>query len=160
MIDIAEKLIPQEKKIEFILCGNGEIKRVKMILEKKGIKQYFNIPGCITDKEKYFKDANIFVLPSYYEGVPISILEAASYSLPIIATSVGGIPEVIEDGVNGFLVNPGDIEAFKNKILKLIRSVSLRNKMGKNAYYSVKDKFDVNIITRQLNAIYQELSDR
>jgi len=160
LIEAAEKIISHEQNVQFVLCGNGDIKKIISIVEKKGIKKYFKIPGCVEDKEKYFKEANIFVLPSYFEGVPISILEAASYSLPIVATNVGGIPDVIDNGESGFLVNPGEIKALENKILKLIRSNKLRNKMGKIAYFKAKNKCDMNIIIKQLNYIYRGLFDR
>ncbi|MHA1343133.1 MAG: glycosyltransferase family 4 protein [Promethearchaeota archaeon] len=157
LIEAAEKLIHHEQNIKFILCGNGEIKNVKKLIQRKRIKQYFIITGGIVNKEKYFRKADIFVLPSYYEGMPISILEAASYCLPIVATKVGGVSEIIKDGLSGFLIEPGDIEELKSKILKLISSTSLRKKMGIIAYDKVKNRFNVNIITKQLARIYQEL---
>ncbi|MHA1380992.1 MAG: glycosyltransferase [Candidatus Helarchaeota archaeon] len=157
LINVAEKLISNYQNIRFTFCGDGEVMKIKAIVERKRIKKYFEIPGCIIKKEKYFKDADIFVLPSYYEGVPISILEAASYSLPVVATKVGGIPEIIKDGESGFLVTPGDIEGLKNKILKLARSKSLRFKMGNIHHEIVKNKFDIDIISKQLISIYQSL---
>lgn len=63
--------------------------------------------------------ADVYVLPSYKEGLPISILEAMSYSLPVISTRVGGIPEIIMNGKNGLLINPGDKEALYESIIKL-----------------------------------------
>ncbi|MDN3513892.1 MAG: glycosyltransferase family 4 protein [Candidatus Brocadia sp.] len=157
LLDISKDIIVQFKNIKFVLCGDGEVEKVKTIVAENGLMQYFEIPGWITDKEKYFKEANIYVLPSYNEGLPMSILEAASYGLPVISTPVGGIGEVIEDDADGFLINPGDTEALKEKILLLVNSVELRTRMGREALRIVKEKFEVNKIVEQLNNIYQAI---
>lgn len=159
LIKSASKVITQEQNIKFVLCGDGEIEKVKKFIAERELAKYFDIPGWITDKKKYFLEADIYILPSYNEGLPMSILEAASYGLPIISTPVGGIPEVVEDGLNGFLINPGDIETIVKRILTLIGSPELRNRMGQYAYNKMKNKFDVNIIVKQLDNIYKELLD-
>ena len=107
-------------------------------------------------KYKYYKQADIYVLPSYAEGLPMSILEAASYGLPIVATRVGGIPEIIDDGVNGFLIDPGDKGALTDRLLRLIENPELRSQMGRAAYQKVKEKFDVDTVVKQLDSLYQE----
>jgi len=157
LIKAGEKIIPCKKNILFVLCGNGEIAKAKQMIVDKGIQRYFKIPGKVDDKEKYYSEADIFVLPSYYEGIPVSILEAASYALPIIATSVGGIPEVIKDGKNGLLFEPGDVEDLSGLILKLIDSPNERKRMGKQAYDLVNEKFNINLISQQLESIYRNL---
>ena len=154
LIKVAEGIDLKHNNIKFILCGDGDIEKVRRMVNTMGIDQYFEIPGWTQDKVTFFKKADIYVLPSYNEGMPMSILEAASYGLPIISTPVGGIGEVIEDGVNGFLVNPGDIEALKEKILLLVNSVELRTRMSKEALRIVKEKFEVNKIVEQLNNIH------
>lgn len=157
LVKSASKVLLQEQNIKFVLCGDGEIEKVRRIIQKRGLARYFDIPGWITDKIKYFREADIYILPSYYEGLPMSILEAASYGLPIISTPVGGIPEVVEDGLNGFLINPGDIETMTERLLTLILSPELRSRMGQCAHNKIKTKFDVNTIVKQLDSIYQEL---
>jgi len=107
--------------------------------------------------DDYYKHADIFVLPSYNEGLPMSILEAGSFGLPVISTPVGGIPEVIEDGVNGYLIEPGDIEALKDRLLLLANGPELREKMGKNLKILIGEKFNEKKMVNQINFIYQEL---
>ena len=81
-------------------------------------------------KIRLLNQANAYILPSYNEGLPISILEAMSYQLPIISTKVGGIPEIVKDGVNGYLIEPGNKQQLKSAIDKLIFDKSIRVSMG------------------------------
>ena len=156
LIDIAHKLKDSQRKVKLILCGDGDVDKVMDEIRKKNLAPFFEVPGWITDKDKYYKQADIYVLPSYAEGLPMSILEAASYGLPIVATRVGGIPEIIDDGVNGFLIDPGDKGALTDRLLRLIENPELRSQMGRAAYQKVKDKFDVDTVVKQLDSLYQE----
>ena len=76
--------------------------------------------------------SDIFILPSYAEGLPIAILEAMAAKLPVISTSVGSIPEVIKEKINGYLIKPGDYKALANRIILLAKNKSLRMKIGNN----------------------------
>ena len=89
--------------------------------------------------------------------MPMTILEAMSYGLPVIATNVGGIPEVVEDKVSGFLINPGDYSSLAEKIELLAKEHDLRKKMGQQGYRIVREKFDIDVITKKLNNFYDEL---
>jgi len=104
-----------------------------------------------------YKNADIYILPSYNEGLPMSILEAMTYCLPIISTPVGGIPEAVHDGVNGYLINPGDCKALAEKIELLATDKPLREQMGLASYKLVQEKFDINVIIKQLKEIYQDV---
>lgn len=155
LIKVGEKIITKNRNVKFVICGNGEIKKVRFIVDEKGISQYFDILGWITEKKKYFEESDIYILISYFEGMPVSVLEAASYGLPIIATSVGAIPEVVQDGLNGYLVSPGDVEEIAKKLLELIYDKNLRRLMGMESYNIANKKFEANIIAKRLSAIYQ-----
>ena len=99
---------------------------------------------------------DVFVLPSYNEGLPISILEAMSYNLPIISTKVGGIPEILKNEYNGYLINPGDLIALENAISALINNPSKRKLQGKRSGEIVKSFLPEQVI-RQLDYLYKEL---
>ena len=105
--DIAKKIIEHNSNVKFVLAGSGEIEKLQAIIEKKGISQYFSFPGWIKkeEKEKLLQEADIFFLPSYTEGMPMSILEAMGYGLPIVTTNVGGIPQLVENGKNGYMID-------------------------------------------------------
>jgi glycosyltransferase involved in cell wall biosynthesis len=109
------------------------------------------------EKLEIFFESDIFILPSYGEGLPITILEAMAAGLPIIATSVGAIPEIIEDGKNGFLTEAGDYVGLAKKILKLARDMKLRQEMGKNNIEKIERQYNKDLIVSKLSAEYEKL---
>ena len=157
LLKTAENLIQKHINIKFILCGDGCVEDLRQRVLEKFPEEFFDIPGWITNKAKVYQQADIYVLPSYNEGLPMSILEACNYGLPIVSTPVGGIPEIIEDGTNGFLVKPGDVKALEERLLRLIESPELRKKMGRKGYEKVKDKFNIDHIVDQISKLYEEL---
>ena len=104
-----------------------------------------------------FESAEIFVLPSYAEGFPISIIDALSNACAIITTPVGGIPDILENNINCLMVEPGDIDSLTNAISQLLKKKELRDKLSSNSLQLAKQEFDVNIITSQLSDIYKSL---
>lgn len=90
-------------------------------------------PVSVDERISFFQNADIFVLPTYAEAMPVSVIEAMASGLAIITTPVGGIPELIEDGVDGFLVEPGDVKALAERIVYLVRNPEVRRKTGRNA---------------------------
>jgi glycosyltransferase involved in cell wall biosynthesis len=99
-------------------------------------------------------------LPSYSEGLPITILEAMATGLPIIASSVGSIPEVIQDGKNGFLIEAGDYKALAEKIKLLIRNKDLRQQMAINNVKKIAANYDKNVVLLQLRNEYDKLLEK
>jgi glycosyltransferase involved in cell wall biosynthesis len=109
------------------------------------------------EKDRTLAQADCFVLPSYAEGLPMAMLEAMACGLPVIATTVGGIPEVITDGKEGFLVAPGDIGALADRMIKLARDISLRQLMGQNALDRVVREFSLDKMCDRILDIYQDV---
>lgn len=157
LIEAADKLLAETKDVFFILCGDGEVGKVNDLIDRKGIAKYFSLPGRVDDKHRYLSEGDIFVLPSYFEGIPISVLEAAGYKLPVVATAAGGTPEAVCNNENGFLIEPGNIDRLKEKLLILVNSPELRKRMGENAYEVIKSKFDIRVVEKKLDSIYQNL---
>jgi O-antigen/teichoic acid export membrane protein/glycosyltransferase involved in cell wall biosynthesis len=108
-------------------------------------------PVALTRRVEYFKRADIFILPSYAEGLPIAVLEAMAAGLPIITTPVGGIPELIEDGVEGMLVQPGDCQALAEAVARLLGDAELRRQLGERAQRRAS-RFDLAQVLAQLGA--------
>lgn len=98
--------------IHLTICGMGEDENMKDLIEKIKVEKSIEYKGWVEgeEKEKLIQQSDIFILPSYFEGVPMSILEAMSYSKPIISTNVGGIPSIVKEKHNGWLVRPGKLE--------------------------------------------------
>ncbi len=148
------KIIPE---LSLILGGDGEIEQVHVYAEKLGIKKAVNTLGWIDGKEKeqILAQASILVLPSYFEGLPICIIEAMAQGIPVVATNVGGISDIISDGYNGILVEPGNIEELAKALSRLLLDEELCKKMSLNAYKTAQDKFATEPIMNQLGKIYK-----
>jgi glycosyltransferase involved in cell wall biosynthesis len=110
-------------------------------------------------KARLFKAASLLVLPSYAENLPFVVLEAMGADLPVVATSVGGIPELIQDGVTGFLVEPGDREALADRILRLLGDQELRESMACAARKRVISRHSPETAERVLDGLYGSLVD-
>jgi glycosyltransferase involved in cell wall biosynthesis len=116
-------------------------------------------PAPLEQRVKFFKQADLFVLPTYAEGMPVAVLEAMAAGLPVITTRVGGIPELIEDGVEGFLIAPGDVEALADRITRLIRDPSERRRMSERGQAKARN-FDEKLFLARLGAQLRLATDR
>lgn len=147
----------------FQLAGLGETeadeKRIASELDKNNIKRKVNLLGYIQGQEKanLFASSDIFVLPSYTEVFPMVILEAMSAGMPVIATPVGAIPDIIEEDVNGFIVPQGNYQLLAEKILYLVRNPQKRIEMGRNNFQKFKQEYSVEINVDRIDKIYQSL---
>lgn len=160
----AYDLINAVRKIRLLnftldLIGDGEGDKIRAIVKRKNLNKLVNIQDWIPHEKVWslYDEADILVLPSYAEGMPMSILEAVGKGLPVIATSVGGIPEVVIDGKNGFVIEPGDIEALAEKLNILISDASLREEMGRNGLKLAGEKFSIDKIFSQLQELYNTM---
>ncbi|GAI08660.1 unnamed protein product, partial [marine sediment metagenome] len=130
------------------------------ICQKEEISRYIEFLGYLRGEEKIqvFITSDIFILPTYHpEGFPYAILEAMSAGLPIISTPIGAIPEIIEDGANGFLIPPKIPYILAEKILTLIEDKSLREKMGAENMKKAQEKYDVKVVCKIFEKIYKEI---
>ena len=159
-------LIKASKYIDFkknnailYLYGDGEIKEAKKEIHKLNLSNSVKVMGWIEGIEKtnLMKGSYIYVLPSYYEGLPMSILEAMSFGMPIVSTTIGGIPYAVRNGVDGFLVEPGNWEKISEKINLLLEDEKLWHKMSLAAQEQIKYKFSIKGLEKKLRLIYQHL---
>jgi len=128
----AASLIPEvQKRLRFVVVGDGEcLKELEQLVESKGLPGIFKFAGFHSDTFQYMRSFDIFVLPSLSEGLSSAILEAMASSLPIVATRVGGIPELVTDGENGLLVAPADPAALALAIQRLAENPGESIQMG------------------------------
>ncbi len=147
--------------LHVILAGKGQLKDT---IEKQAnilrIQNRIHILGLRNDVPDLLKASDIFVLPSFSEAMPLSLLEAISSGLPVIATNVGGIPEIIEHKKSGFIIPPGDYKLLAMKILELAICDKERKDMGLQAKKIARKKFDISIMTSQYEAIYKEYAKK
>jgi glycosyltransferase involved in cell wall biosynthesis len=150
---------PDKKQdTSLIIAGDGEGKRARDMIAELNLSQYIKILDWVDEKQRdeLLAKSDVFILPSYNEGLPMALLEAMSWELAVITTPVGGIPELIVDHDNGLLVKPGCISDLSLAIESLISNQELRRKLSKNARESVKP-FNVNNYMISLVGIYQVL---
>lgn len=135
-----------------------EEERLREYIKENKLNDIITMCGWVTGNKKIelINQSDVYILPSYKEGSPISIIECMTYGLPIVATNVGGIPEMIEDGKNGLLFEPGKKEAMKHSIDTLLNNPSLRELMGKNAKEASLKYFPKNV-KKELSNLYESL---
>lgn len=150
------------KNIHLTIVGDGEFYNdCKNYIHDNGIEDYVSLEGWQTDTEKYYKKSDIFVASSIYEAFGLMFLEASYCQLPIIATDVEGIPEVVINGKTGLLYPPKDYYSLANNIIKLATDKELRETLGKNAANWVRENFQINKMTNEYIKIYnsEELNE-
>lgn len=138
--------------------GMYEEERLKTYIKDNALEDIIRFHGWVSGEEKVrlLNLADAFILPSYVEGVPISILEAEAYGLPILSTPVGGIPEVVHDGENGYLFAPGNKHEMKAAIDITLRDADLRARMGEKSKIMVRGNLPENI-EKELTRLYNSL---
>lgn len=154
------ELPPQRKEnVELIIAGSGEVDKAIALTKQLDIESLVRFTGWVNYKvrDELLAEADVFVLPSYNEGLPMALLEAMAWKIPVITTPVGGIPEVIEHDQTGLLVEPGDIKAISNSMLSLIEDESLRDKFGKAAYEKAS-LLDIKNYSEDILNLYHYLS--
>jgi len=151
--------VRQCKNICFVFVACAGIEKPDIISEEEEIISHTKFLDYIygDKKIKVFANSDIFILPSYSEGLPITMLEGMAAGLPIIATAVGSIPEAIEDGKNGFLIKTGDYKALAEKILILAKDKKLRRKMAMNNINKIRNRYDLTVVMEKLDNLYAQL---
>jgi glycosyltransferase involved in cell wall biosynthesis len=154
LLTVTEILKEKAYNFKILLVGpemkEGNRKLINDTIRNKGLKNNIKLFKEVKYDKVYlfYNSADIFILPSYTEGFPLCILEAMASGLPIVSTNVGAIPEVVEEGKNGFLFEPGDIDTIISKIEFLINNKNLRDEIRHNNIEKVKNEFSVD---RQVN---------
>lgn len=157
LIKSAEIVVKKYKNVRFYIVGDGELKdEILKKIEDKNLKEYFVLTGYAENVYDYLKIFDIFVLPSLWEGCPVSLLESMSCGIPSIATNVGDVPYIIENGVNGFIVEKDDYEKIAEKIIYLIENKEKREEIGKRAREKIKRDFSVKEMVEKYLSIYQK----
>jgi glycosyltransferase involved in cell wall biosynthesis len=143
LLEAFDKVYETDHNLKLLIVGQGDLYG-ELLKYKKSLPSANNI-SFVTDCDSpsnYYLSSKIFVLSSIFEGNPISALEAMSYGLPVISTSVGGVPDVIKDGVNGILVSSNDVEGLSNAMIELINNNDIYNTISKNNKELIK-RYDI-----------------
>ena len=144
--------------IKFLIVGDGPLKaELEKLSNGLNIRQNCIFTGFRQDIPDILSAIDMLVMSSLYEGMPMVILEAMAASKPVIASKVGGIPEMVRDGETGILVPPKDVDALAEKIIVLLKNKDKARQMGLAGRRRVEEEFDVNIMVRKTEEVYQEL---
>ena len=139
------------------LVGDGESRTaMEKAVSEKGLQGKISFLGIREDVPNLLAECDLFVLTSNYEGFSLTVSEAMAAGKPVVSTRVGGVPELIEDGLTGFLVPPHDSKALSQAILQLAKDINLRQKMGKAGQKKALKRFDISRTARGYEALYFE----
>jgi glycosyltransferase involved in cell wall biosynthesis len=157
-IEIAEQLKNIISDFRIVLVGGGEERRdIEEEIAKRNLKKYFHFPGFVLNTGQYYKNFDVFILPSRIEAFSIALLEAGSFGVPAIAFNVGGNCEIIQDGVTGYIISDNDFGQLLEKINYLYKNHDKRIKMGTAAQDLIKKKFSILKRLNELENIYNKL---
>lgn len=151
--------VPDDLNIKFIMIGDGDLKSESLALANQlKIGNKFIFSGFRQDVPEILNILEIYCLPSLWEGLPIGLLEAMAMRKATISSAVDGTKEVIEDGVNGLLMKPGDDEGLANSIIKLAGDKELRDRLAKYAEITVKNNYSISNMTLKIEGLYRQLN--
>ena len=154
-LDIAAQLAPRFPGLHFLLAGEGP--EEQMLREKAsalGIANRVTFSGYVADTRLVYLAADVLLMPSRYEGLPMTLLEAMAMGLPVVASKLDGIAEVIGDGAEGFLVPSDDAALFVERTAALLADAELSSRISKNARAKIEAHFSVERMTSAVEDIY------
>lgn len=160
ILEAIPKIVPNHENVRFVFVGaDQEESAMRRHSRLHKLEGYVEFAGrrygrALVD---VYRNADIFLLPSHQEGFPLTILEAMATGLPVVATPVGAIPEIIENGVNGYLIPPRNSQDLAEKIITLIQDKTLRAAMSRNNIKKIKEKYDLRVGAEVFDAIYRGL---
>jgi glycosyltransferase involved in cell wall biosynthesis len=161
LLQAAKIVIEDCPNTTFLIVGREKTREAREVLEAQatqlGIREKIIFTGFREDAIRILAACDLFVLSSLYEGLPVALLEAMALGKPPVVTAVGGIPEVVTDGVDGFLVQPKDYEGLANRIIALIRDGELRGQISGRAAKKIEEKFSLRDMIGRVEDIYNQV---
>ena len=153
----ARIVISKNSSVHFTLVGDGEFySECKRFITENNLSDNIYLAGWQKNPGIFYADADVFAASSIYEAFGLMFVEAGYFSLPVCATNVEGVPEVVQEGVSGFLCEPNDDEALAENILKFCNDKELRQNMGKESYRIATELFTINAMIQGYRKLYEE----
>lgn len=158
MIQALPTILAETPNLYYLIVGSGSYQDTLVNeADKAGVKHRVVFAGIRNDIPQLLAASDIFVLPTLTEALPTVLAEAMGARLPIIASAVGGIPEMVTDGENGILVLPGISQELSNACIKLVFNAEMRNSMGNSGWKIVNEKFNIQGQVEKLEKLYLDL---
>ena len=162
LIESMPRVVKRFRNAKFIISGKGQSDEMKKLLvhaERIGVRNNIVFTGYYPDKKlpKLYQAADVFAFSTFYEHHPFAVLEAMSSQLPVVTTNVGGIPETITNGKNGFMCRPFNSREFSDKILYLLEHPVAADEMAFQARKTVVERFDWRLVVQKVLKVYGEV---
>jgi glycosyltransferase involved in cell wall biosynthesis len=161
LIEAIPAVLREHPECVFLFIGAGNsLPYERRLKELKVPEQNFAFLGYLKDASnliEYYRAESVFVAPTLYENLPIRVLEAMACGVPVVASNVCAVPELIRDGLNGFLINPGSVSELAERISALLADPRMRRRMGLDARKTVLEKFDWNVNALKISDFYGQI---
>lgn len=145
-------------KVKFVIIGDGELRPyLEDLVSKSGLNDTVVFTGWIEDLTSVYADLDIVALTSLNEGTPVSIIEAMAAAKAVIATDVGGVRDLFDDGANGVLISNGDADGFRKELVALLMDAQRRRLLGENGRNFVVKKYSKDRLLKDMSSLYEEL---
>lgn len=155
MVHIARDVLRQSDRIRFLLAGDGpEKERIMSLIREYKLEHVFLLTGFVDDMKGFYQSLDLYINTSLHEGLPMGILEAMSHGIPVIAPKCGGLPEIIADGMEGFLVEGRNQKDYAEKCLQLFYEKELYKNMGVASRNKILNYFTVEIMAKNYMDLY------
>lgn len=160
-LDVAQRVAHEVPDVRFLLVGDGPLRgEVEVRVTSSGLGERVVLAGLQAEARRYYAAFDVFLMTSEFEGLPLALLEAMAAGTAVVATEVGGIPEVVRDGVEGRLASFGDVGALASRVIELLRDEPQRQRLAANARSRVEAEFSVQRMERELEAVYLRVAAR
>lgn len=161
LIDAAPAILAREPEAEFFIGGDGPLRDALIErAEARGVARRFRFLGQCNDVPALLSTSDLFVLPSRSEAFPNAVIEAMAAGLPVVATNVGGIPELITSGVSGVLIPPGDAAALARSVLELMDRPGFASSLGQSARTRIEQEFSFDRMVAGFEGLYDSQIER
>nr|WP_240895218.1 glycosyltransferase family 4 protein [Kineococcus siccus] len=153
LLDAVQRVLARDRRVEVAVVGAGPLAGdLRRTVDERGLAGVVRLLGAVgqDDLPAWYRWADVFCLPSYAEGVPVVLMEAMATELPVVTTPVAGIPELVEDGVSGHLVAPGDAAAVADALVRLVDDPQTRAALGRRGRARVLAEFAPETNARRL----------
>jgi glycosyltransferase involved in cell wall biosynthesis len=161
LLEAAAEVKRRGHRIRYLIAGDGPLRRqLEELVRTLNLQDEVRLCGFVADTPAFLSQIDIFILPSLYEGLGVAVLEAMAAGKPVIASAVGGLPELVVDAVTGILVAPKDVAGFAGAIARLAGDRSLAREMGRNGAARARAEFSLEAMAAKNEAFYYQLIDR
>src|ERR1051326_2913552 len=158
LLDAVRELAPRFPSLRVVVVGEGPDRgAIEQMIEQNGLRDKVMLAGKRSDMANVYASMDIFVQPSLNEGLPMTVLEAMAASKPVIATTVGGIPKIVQEEKTGLLVNPGDASALRNAIARLLGDGDLCRRIAAAGHEWVAKNYTAGAMAMQYRALYDKV---